>query len=384
MDVGRQDEDCLFLNVWSPDVSATANLPVMFWVHGGGYIFGSGNYPNYMPTSDQASAMGVVLVSLNYRLGPLGWLATRELSQESKTKSSGNYGYQDMTAALRWVKSNIKQFGGDPDTVTLFGQSAGGTATMALMAAPAAQGLFHRAWMLSGSARYNTTLAEAEQDNAYFLASAGCTEAEGMACLRAKPTSTLMDVVRWDTYPNWSGAGVGGFPNQSYTWGNLAIVDGHVIPKPPIEALSSLTTSTAHCSYCSSVPLIVASTGQETDIGPLDDVRPLSWAEYDALARERMAPFGKDAVAATLSLYPHEESVEFQYTSLSSDIGVNCPNDVIAAQIGPSWKANLVNLYRYVLTARPSSPMFMFQLPTTGREPTAVSQSDKIGDILTD
>lgn len=178
VDIGRQDESCLFLNVWTPsvarDLSAAAKKPVMVWIHGGGYVFGSGNYPNYMPTSDMAADMDVVLVSINYRLGAFGWLATRELSDSTATKSSGNYGYQDMIAALHFVKQNIGQFGGDPALVTLYGQSAGGTATMALMAAPAARGLFHRAWMQSASARFETTLKEAEQDNAYFISSVGC------------------------------------------------------------------------------------------------------------------------------------------------------------------------------------------------------------------
>ena len=208
MEIGRTSEDCLFLNVWTPASlsttpltaaqssagagagagaagavaaagagagprSAPPLLPVMVWIHGGGYVFGSGNYPNYAPTADQAHAMGAVLVSLNYRLGPFGWLATRELSMNSSTGTSGNYGYMDMISALRWVRRNIQNFGGDPGAITLYGQSAGGTATMALMAAPSARGLFHRAFMQSGSARYNTTLAEAERDSAYFLASAG-------------------------------------------------------------------------------------------------------------------------------------------------------------------------------------------------------------------
>lgn len=150
------------------------------------------------------------MYSITEGLGAFGWLATRELSMTSKTNSSGNYGYQDMISALKWVNANIGNFGGDPKAVTLYGQSAGGTATMALLAAPSAQPgqLFHRAWMLSGSARYNTTLVEAERDNAYFLASAGCGDKhgrEGAECLRAAPAKTIIDAGTGPIY--WLGVG---------------------------------------------------------------------------------------------------------------------------------------------------------------------------------
>ena len=118
MPVGATSEDCLFLNVWAPPNAA--GLPVMVWIHGGGYVFGSGNYKNYHPTPDQTVAMRTVQVSLNYRLGPFGWLATRELTADSGTGASGNYGYMDMIAALRWVRDNIEAFGGDPGRVTVY------------------------------------------------------------------------------------------------------------------------------------------------------------------------------------------------------------------------------------------------------------------------
>jgi carboxylesterase type B len=368
--------------------SAPDLLPVMVWVHGGGYVFGSGNYPNYAPTADQAAAMGAVLVSFNYRLGALGWLATRELSADnlvsprgSGTDSSGNYGYMDMVAALRWVRDNIRAFGGDPGRVTLYGQSAGGTATMALLAAPSAKGLFHRALMQSGSARYNTSLAAAERDNAYFLASAGCAGGGGVACLRAAPAATITNAVRWTAYPGWAGQGVSGFPIYNFSWGNLAIVDGHVIPRAPVDALADAALSADRA-----VPLIVGSTAQETDLFPLNTgVRNGTWAQYDALARRKMAPFGAAVLNATTALYDalyprgaagagaggsDNGNPQLQYTSLSSDIGVNCPNSAIARRIGAeggAWRAAGAPLYRYVLTATPSQPMFMLGSGFPGR-----------------
>ena len=372
MDIGDTSEDCLFLNVWTPAslpqagtaaaaYAPRALLPVMVWIHGGGYVYGSGNYPNYAPTADQARAMGCVLVSLNYRLGPFGWLATKELSANSSTETSGNYGYMDMIAALRWVRRNAAAFGGDRDAVTLYGQSAGGTATMALLAAPSASGLFHRAIMQSGSARYNTTLVEAHIDNAYFLDSAGCGGG-GVECLRAASTATLMNAIRWNTYPGWGGAGVSGFPILNFSWGNLAIVDGIVIPIAPVAALASAV------AHGSNIPLVIGSTAQETDLFPLVDVRNQTWDQFAAFARRKMKPFGLKAMNTTNVFYidGHVGDPEFQYTSLSSDIGVNCPNNVIGRKIAAGRK-DTAPVYRYVLTAKPSHPMHSLGTPFAAR-----------------
>ncbi|CAH1268538.1 CES2 [Branchiostoma lanceolatum] len=136
-------EDCLFLNVFTPNVSATANLPVMVWIHGGGWSFGSGDlYKAEIPTS----LHNVVMVTINYRLGNLGFLPTRA------DDAPGNFGLLDAIKALEWVRGNIRNFGGDPDRVTIFGQSAGGWAVSLLVMSPMATGLFHRAISQSGVA----------------------------------------------------------------------------------------------------------------------------------------------------------------------------------------------------------------------------------------
>ncbi len=134
-------EDCLFLNVWTATGEGDKPLPVMVWIHGGGLSLGWSNQIGY----DGAAFAGksVVLVSINYRLGPLGYLAHPALSKEAG--ESGNYGFLDQIAALQWVERNIASFGGDPDNVTIFGESAGGTSVHALMASPLAAGLIHRA-----------------------------------------------------------------------------------------------------------------------------------------------------------------------------------------------------------------------------------------------
>ena len=139
---GRQSEDCLSLNVWTPARSASEKLPVMVWIHGGGFQIGASSQTVY--DGEPLASQGVVLVSINYRMGIFGFFGHPALSKESPQGTSGNYGLLDMVAALEWVKRNIGAFGGDPGNVTIFGESAGGTAVMLLMVIPQADGLFQK------------------------------------------------------------------------------------------------------------------------------------------------------------------------------------------------------------------------------------------------
>jgi para-nitrobenzyl esterase len=137
------NEDCLYLNVWTPARQPIDRLPVMVWIHGGGFVFGDSNIP--LMDGTELAKQGVVVVSFNYRLGVLGFLSHPELSWEAGGDGSGNYGLMDQIAALRWVQRNISHFGGDPGNVTIFGESAGGSSVAYLMLIPHARGLFHRA-----------------------------------------------------------------------------------------------------------------------------------------------------------------------------------------------------------------------------------------------
>ena len=141
-------EDCLYLNIWTPAKGAAQKLPVIVWLHGGGYRNGSAAMPLYW--GDRLAHHGVILVTIGYRLGPLGFLALPELTRESARGSSGNYGLIDQLAALEWVQRNISAFGGDPRRVTIAGQSSGSISVSVLMASPRAQGLFQRAIGESG------------------------------------------------------------------------------------------------------------------------------------------------------------------------------------------------------------------------------------------
>ena len=183
------NESCLFLNVFAPLVSpAGTGAPVMVWIHGGGLTSGRSN--DFFPVG--LVARNVVVVTINYRLGVLGFLADPALSAESPHGSSGNYGLEDQQAALAWVRRNIRRFGGDPQEVTLFGQSAGGVSVHDQLASPTAHGLFQRAIVDSGDyAGTQPSLSAAEAAGATFAARVGCS-ANDAACLRRVPVATLL------------------------------------------------------------------------------------------------------------------------------------------------------------------------------------------------
>ncbi len=183
-------ENCLYLNVWTAAKSAKDRLPVMVWIHGGGFTRGSGSSASY--DGEILARKGVVVVTLNYRLGVFGFFAHPALTAESEHHASGNYALLDQIAALEWVKTNIGAFGGDAKCVTIFGESAGSWAVNALMASPRAKGLFHRAIGESGgSFAPMKTLADAEKTGQDLAASLGAT-ADALKALRAKPAEEIL------------------------------------------------------------------------------------------------------------------------------------------------------------------------------------------------
>jgi para-nitrobenzyl esterase len=188
-------EDCLFLNVYAPaDATDKSKLPVMFWIHGGGYSGGGSDEPRH--NGDFLPLKGVVLITINYRLGVFGFLASSDLVKEGNG-SAGNYGLLDMVAALGWVKENIKKFGGDADNVTIFGESAGSFAVSTLMASPMAKGLFAKGIGESGAAFSDVlptdTLAARETKDDQWVAGLGV---KSLLELRALSTDKVLDAVK--------------------------------------------------------------------------------------------------------------------------------------------------------------------------------------------
>jgi para-nitrobenzyl esterase len=213
-------EDCLYLNIWTPAKSPHERLPVMVWIPGGGFTNGSASMPLYW--GDRLALKGVIVVTVAYRLGPFGFLAHPELTRESPHASSGNYGLMDQIAALRWVQRNIRGFGGDPNRVTVAGQSAGSNSVSLLLASPLAKGLFQRAIGESGGVLEPLQiapayrLANAERDGEAYAASLG---AHGVADLRKLPAGDLL---------KGSAAAV-----------SHPIVEPYVLPAPPYDVFAA-------------------------------------------------------------------------------------------------------------------------------------------------
>jgi len=216
-------EDCLFLNVFTPNKGGDHGFdfgdlrPVMVWIHGGALAVGESNEFD----ASKLAARGVVVVTINYRLGALGFLAHPALTGESADHISGNYGIMDQQAALKWVRRNILAFGGNPEKVTVFGESAGGLSTFTNLVSPTASGLFHRAIVESGAYMLTEpTLAQAQTAGTAFATAAGCNQpnpADVLTCLRALSVSTIL------------GIGFGPAPN----------VDGKVLTQSIGPALAS-------------------------------------------------------------------------------------------------------------------------------------------------
>jgi para-nitrobenzyl esterase len=261
-------EDCLYLNMWMPGKPATDKLPVMVWIFGGGLMAGSSSEPRQ--DAGNLSKKGVLVVSMNYRLGIFGFFAHPGLSKESDYHGSGNYGFMDQVAALQWVHDNIAAFGGDPDNVTIFGESAGSFSVSALMASPLARGLFHRAIGESGAllgSRTVPTLAQAEAAGVKFAQAAYGTSS--LAALRAKPAQEVLEATLKEPRPHFG-----------------ANLDGHFLPENPNTVYA--TGGQSH------VPLLAGWNRDEGGYKTLFEKDEPTLANYAVRAQAR---FGDNAGA---------------------------------------------------------------------------------------
>ena len=270
-------EDCLFLNVYAPaDATEKSKLPVMFWIHGGGFAGGASSEPRH--NGDFLPLKGVVLVTINYRLGVFGFLATADLAKEADG-AAGNYGLMDTIAALQWVKANIGKFGGDPNNVTIFGESAGSFAVSTLMASPMAKGLFHKSIGESGGAigrgplNYEP-LADREVKDAQWVASTG---AKSLAELRAMSTDAILDAVKKKQ---------GGFPPD---------VDGKVLTESVDDTYAA--GKQAH------VPLIGGWNADEGNFFVRNGMTAAQW-------KENATKMFKERADEFLKLYPADDDAQ--------------------------------------------------------------------------
>ena len=269
-----KSEDCLYLNIWAPEKAA--KLPVIVWIHGGGYYGGTAAQGGF--DGGNLAGHGAVVVTLNYRLGIFGFFAHPELSAESPEGASGNQGLLDQIAALRWVKSNIAAFGGDPERVAIAGESAGGTSVGAMVVSPLAKGLFQRAIAESGYAAVpldadDTTQVDRRRAEAQGLAFAQALGAGDLARLRAMSVAEV----------------------QKPAWSPRAIVEGHVLRED--------LTTTYRQHRQSDVPLLVGWNAEEgKDLAP----EILGTGEFTAARHRELVArlLGHAPSAALMARYP--------------------------------------------------------------------------------
>lgn len=326
----QTSEDCLYLNVFTPRLSRSTSLPVMVWIHGGGNVEGSQEWPPLGPT---LAAHGVVVVTINYRLGVLGWLALPQLSAESPHHISGNYGLLDQMAALRWVKHNIGNFGGDPHRVTIFGASSGSLDICDLMASPLAQGFFERTIMQSGVCvdGLSPTLAEAEKSGAAFAASIFSKEsAPSLDQLRSMPADELVRLASKADNVDWN-----------------PIVDNRVLPEQPYLVFRN--------GQQIKVPVIVGSNLNEVSIfaSPLVDgtsYRPRTVTDYHRWLKRA---FDKNA-DAVFHAYPaaNDSQVPAAFLAMDTDYEFGFGANLLAREVASSGQP----AYQYTFTMTGHGP----------------------------
>ncbi len=313
----RTSEDCLTLNVWTADPRpASPGRPVMVWIHGGSNLSGEGTDPAY--DGSALARRGVVVVTINYRLGALGFLAHPALTAESPDRTSGNYGLLDQIAALRWVQAEIGAFGGDPTRVTVFGESAGSLNLLLLMAAPAARGLFHRAIAQSGAPMGVMPRLAAAEPSGLALAEALGIAANDLTSLRTVPADSVRAAA-----------------DRLQAAGRLTlgpVVDGALLPDAPGRLFDRGAQA--------AVPLLIGSNAREMSSLPYYLPRfDRTVAGYQAYLQSTAGP-----LAARLgALYPAatDGEVESALTSLVTDLFFTCPSRFAARRMAkagaPAW-----------------------------------------------
>jgi para-nitrobenzyl esterase len=342
-------EDCLYLNVWKPETTDdNAQYPVMVWVHGGGFVGGGNSIPWYDGTA--FAKQGIVVVSFNYRLGRLGFFAHPALLAANEGPV-GNFGLMDQIAALEWVERNIAAFGGDPNEVTLVGQSAGGAAVLALLTSPNVNGLFDRVMVLSGGGRQGLLLKErtggtpdnpsADQVDATFAASLGITgtDANALAALRALPAEQIQANLNLE---NLAALVLSG----SKAYSGTQMLDNSIITGQPGDLIRQ--------GRGPNVPVIIGTTAIDLPFTFPPLPNPLVYFGADA---------GAAAVAYNVPASPTEEDIQRLYLQLGIDLTMHEPARYVAKQM--TSRGNPVWLYRFTYTAEstrdPSKPETFLQ-----------------------
>ena len=316
-------EDCLYLNLWAPDKSSRASLPVMVWIYGGGFVSGNASMPRYW--GDRLARKGIIVVSFGYRVGPFGFLTHPELTLESAHHSSGNYGFMDQIAALKWVQRNISAFGGDPNRVTIAGQSAGATSVSILMCSPLAKGLFHQAIEQSGGLfepvqlAPRVLLANSEHEGESYAKSLG---AHSIAYLRALPAKSLLR---------------GEWQNVSHE-----VIEPYVLPDSPYNTFMT--------GRQNNVPVLAGSNADEFR-ALIADPNVIKAATFAKDLARSLGPFPPEILAA----YPFSNDAQAREARLHLERDVRFGWDMWAlARLASAARQNRV--YYYHFTQSPPFP----------------------------
>ncbi|MGE5182634.1 MAG: carboxylesterase/lipase family protein [Acidobacteriota bacterium] len=338
------DEDCLYLNVWAP--SGARNLPVMVWIHGGAFISGSGGDKWY--DGALLASQGVIVVSINYRLGAFGFFAHPALDGEDPAyPTSGNYGLEDQRAALLWVQHNIKAFGGDPQRVTLFGESAGGFSVCAQYVSSRNQGLFEAAISESGLCTSDLVTighATAQSLGLDLAAQLGCPGggASAIACLRGVSTEALLNATMLPPVANQTPGGP--FYQTSVLANQLPNVDGFVIEQ-------DLRTAFAAGGFAP-LPLVIGNNADEGTLfeAPIYALQVTNDTDYRAALATR---FGSANVAAIEAQYPFNAPINYgALAAVTGDAFFVCPTRRAARGAATAGAP----VFRYVYDEPPQNP----------------------------
>ncbi|QES88240.1 carboxylesterase/lipase family protein [Rhizosphaericola mali] len=321
------DEDCLTINIWKP-IKTASNIPVMVWIHGGGFQFGSSGEPLY--NGAKFASKGVLFVSFNYRLGVWGFLAHEDLDKEGNY--SGNFGLQDQLFALHWIKKNIANFGGDPNNITLFGESAGAHAVGLLMSSPLSKGLFHKAIGQSGAFwdSEHGSLSDASEARRKGAQLVNQYANGSLEVLRSMPASTLNDIAKWD------------FRFDPGTSAFSPNIDNYVITDYPANIFAK--------GYQMDIPLITGINGAEETL-----FLHRSW-KHDTIENFQKvvtSKIGKENMQAFSSFYPSNTEQEF-----SRSIGLLIGDLVISEQ---TWE--WAQLHRQTSNSQVYSYYFDYRSP---------------------
>lgn len=363
----RGQEDCLYLNVYVPE-GQHESLPVMVWIHGGGFITGSGD--QFDPTR-LTETQQVISVSFNYRLGPLGYLSHPELGE-----ASGNFGSLDQQLAMKWVKDNIESFGGDPDNITIFGESAGGMSVGVQMLMPASKGLFDKAIMQSGpflTGSLLNTRSQADAQGETYAKNAGCPEDSEatLACLLDLPAGKATTI---------SGSTQGVMVSE---WGPT--YETQVIPNSPNDAMAS--------GDYNQVPVINGTNANEGNLFAYYMEKGGQLKDHAAVKAMLEQQYGADLAAEIMQVYPRSQypSAARLYAQVMTDSMFACPafdaNKLLAEQV-PVYAYEFTDQQAPILL--PQSPAFanlgayhaadivyVFQTDFDLAKPTQLSESQK-------